>query len=671
VPFFASGYYNSDVDRTAPWWQLTGQDRARQLKSTCDAVMLYQYGRMGRVRRNLSMYEGRNLNALHPAAYMTDLDTPGLGGPSYFEDIIANVARSICATAHAQICSKQQPKASFCVNTADWATKRKAKRAEKCVEAVNLARQDENNDAWEIYSQAMLDAISGCDQGIVKFWPEFYDDDKKGRIRIARCLPWEVSFSIDELKHGMPQNCFHSYGYDRHTLAALFPKYADEIMNAPSYSSDSNTSNDNITTFQDEAGRQVKVREGWRLPIDDKHPGAHAMVVGDADLLGGDDEWDWPFFPFLRFFWEKQRVGGYSTSLIDVVYNAMIEFNSSVDRWSNAERLCSNGMFIYVDGTIDPDELAKNDIGTTVKVKPTAVNPNPQLPTYVAPNSVSEASIQYQEASKGLLYEIAGVTQGTAQGANEPGVTAAIAMRQLANQAAGRLGVQFKHYEQNVAIGATRRILACAKSIIDAGAELQVTLAKGKTSRVYDFADSYIDIPDEAIQVDAVSGLVNTSTDRQQLASELLDRQAISTETYLEMIQAKSAVADLERANEVSHWIEQQIEAWLDFEPGDESREPDDPRYFRYRPPIKWVGVEALTDMLTKVAREYLRAEADDAPDTCLRWFVQFMTDCDTHIQRLSQRQAEIKALGSSSNAGAFMQEQQAQQQTQPGQPNG
>ena len=641
-------------DATRPWWAEKGQDRARLVKSTCDSVMLYQYGRISRVRRNLSLYEGRNLNALHPVSYLTDVDSPELMKPGR-EDILANIARSVVSTAHAQICSKQQPKASFCVNDSDWSVKRKARRAEKCVEAINLARQDGYHDAWELYADCMLDAISGCDQGIAKFWPEFYEDGKQGRIKIARCLPWEVAFSVDEMKHGAPQNVFHSYGYDRDVLAALYPEFEAEIMSAPSYEADANTSNDNVTTSVMQTGRQVKVREAWRLPIDEDHPGAHSLVVGEVDLLGGEEEYTRPFFPFLRFLWERQRVGGYSISLVDTIYNSAQELNQSLDRWSNAERLCSNLIGTYIEGTVEPDFLAKNDIGIWIPLKPTPENPNPAPPTWTVPNTVSEASIQYQNTVKALIYEIAGVTQGTAQGANEPGVTAAIAMRQLANQAAARLGIQFKAYGRNVAIGATRQILACAKEIIDSGAELQVTLTRGKNARVYDFVENYVDLPDEAIQVDEVSGLVNTASDRMQLASELLDRQVISKDTYLEMIQAKSAVADLEHVNESTHWIESQIEAWLDFEKGDDFRDPKDPKFFRYRGPLKFLGVEGLTDMLVRVAHEDLRADAEDAPDECLQWFAQFMGDADAQIQKLAARAAELESLKKSQNAAPFM----------------
>lgn len=642
------------ADNTAPWWALTGSERVQRGKSTVDSVCLNHYGRIYRTRRNLSLYEGRNLNALHPISYLTDIDNPPVGVPQR-DDVLANVARSVCETAHTEICSKQQPKASFAVNESDWATKRKAKRAERCVEAVNQARQDGYHDAWELYADCMLDAICGCDQGVAKFWPEFSDDGKTGRIRIARCLPWEVFFDPNELKHGAPQNCFHTYGYDRHVLAALYPEYRDEIMRAPSYAADANTSNDNVTAFAEEAARQVKVRELWRLPIDAKHHGAHAMIVGDVDLLGGKAEWERPFFPFVRFLWARQRVGGYSTSLLDVVYNLCQTYNQSLERRSEAERLASNIYGTFVEGTVDADFLAQNDIGIWIPVKPTPENPNPAPPTWTVPNTASETTIDWQHMTKDLVYEVAGVTRGTAQGATEPGVTAAIAMRQLANKAASRLGIPFKHYESRVAIESTREILACAKEIIDAGAELQVTLRRGQRSKTYDFADNYIDVPDETIQVDAVSGLVNTTTDRMQLASELLDRQTISKETYLEMIQAKSAVADLEKVNETTHWLDEQIEAWLDFEPGDDMKDPGDKGYFRYRGPLKFLGATTIADMIVRVAREYLRAEADDAPDYCLQWFERFMTDADAIVQKLAQRQAEMQALANSKNAAPAM----------------
>lgn len=645
----------SDAD-TRTWWQLKGDERARAVHKTVDAVTLYQAGRIARTRRNLSMFEGRNLTALHPTSYLNDSDRMVAGdAPAGRDSVIANIVRSICQTAWAQICSKQQPKASFAVNTSDWSVKRRAKRAQTCVEAFNQARAGQYDDAWELYADCMADVIFGCDQGVAKFWPEFSADGEKARIRLARCLPWEVNFSVDELKHGNPQNVFHAYGYDRHVLAALFPKYREQILNAPNYSSDSNTSNDNVATMGDDAGRQVKVREAWRLPIDENTPGAHAMVVGEVDLLGGNEEWLQPNFPFLFFTWERQRIGGYSMSLVDVIYNIAQEMNLALERRSEAERLCSNLVGFYEEGAVEKDQLISNDIGIWIPLKPTPENPHPAAPTWQAPNTVAESSIDWQRMLKDLAYEIGGITQGTAQGANEPGVTAAIAMRQLANQAAARLGMPFKHYERRVAVGATRQILGVVKQIKDAGAELQILHVRGKQAKEYDFADNWVDLPDEAIQVDAVSGLVNTTADRMQLASELLDRQTISKETYLEMIQAKSAVADLDHVNEFAHWIETQIENWLDYEDGDEFRDPDDKRYFRYRPPIKFIGGPALTDMLIRVAQEYLRAEADDAPDAVLKWFERFLEDCDAIIQKLAQRDAEMTALANSKNAAPAM----------------
>ena len=206
----------ADYDRPV-WWRLKGDERAQAVTKTIDNLQRYQYQRLMRARRNLSMYEGRRLNSLHPAAYLTD----GAEGDYHLDQFSKQrimLARNLVNTAVAKVAGKQRPKASFSVNENDWQTKRKAQKLERFVEAVKASRQGRYHDAWDVGIAAFRDC-AWADCGVLKIWA----DPGAKLIRIDRRLPWEVFFDPAEMKGGNPRNVFDCYGYDRYELAARCP----------------------------------------------------------------------------------------------------------------------------------------------------------------------------------------------------------------------------------------------------------------------------------------------------------------------------------------------------------------------------------------------------------------------------------------------------------------
>jgi hypothetical protein len=617
------------------WWQCEDEaSRAASVVATVDALERDQGERRARALRNVSIYEGRKLEGLFPSAYFTSVEMTG----EQCDVRRLRLARSLVNTAFAKVAGKQKPKAQFMTTDADWTTKRKAKRLERVVEAVWSQRQGNARDGWEVARLAFRDC-EVTDMGVLKFWTDL----QERKIVIDRVLPWELITDPQESRYGMPQNWFHVYAYDRYKLAARFPDDREAIMSAPGLNEE--TTGANAYGTGGEIARMVKVREAYRLAFSKDEPGMHSIIVGGADLAKGE-KYERMFPPFECMSWEPWMMGLGGTSLVDNVAEIDDELNASVERRSQAEKLNSNGVGYYREGSIDSKDLEDNRVGIWVSVKQGF-----ELPTYHAPETTSQGSIQWASQLQQWGHDISGVSSMAATGQTDQGVTAGIAMRTQENISSERFAIPWQTFENLVAIGGSRQIIACMRELAEDDPGAAVKWPGG--SFLKDIRWSEADLEDDQfhIQVAAVSGLVNTPADRLQLASELYDRGILSQDSFLRVIQAKDIDAELERTNTQYQLIDRYIEDWLEVTP-----ETVDDGTFRYRPPIKWMQ---LPEAIVQVGRAYLAADLDDAPEFNLDFFLRWMGDADAKVQ-------ELEATRRAADEAAKAQQQAMQQQAAP-----
>lgn len=616
---------------TPIWWQQSGDERVAAIRATCDNLERIYAPRRRRALRNFEIYEGRRLGGLHPYAFFSDNE---LTSDRYDQQRL-NLGRALVNTAQAKIAGKQRPKAQFCVTEGDWTTKRRAKKLERFVEAQMLARQGNLHDGWAVGQLALRDC-EVTDWGVLKFWA----DRVRKRVMIDRVLPWELLVDPFEARYGQPRNFFHVYGWDKDDAAVRFPKFRDQIMAAPSLEEESIgfDASGQVYGLGPNVSRMIKVRECWRMRLSEDKPGVHSLVMGTVDVLDGEDyERDFP--PFELMTWEPWMVGIHGSSLIDNVANICDEINSAMSRWSDAERLCSNGVITYEEGTVDEATLESNEIGVRIPVKAGAQ----MMPVYNAPSSVNETSIQWLQFCWGKGFEVPGISQQTATAQKEPGVDAAVAMRTIENVGSERLAIPWQMYERVMAIGAARQILACCRELSEDGQDVVVKWPGANFLQPINLADVDIEEDQYVISIQAVSGLINTPADRLELASELLDRQLISSDAYLRIIQFKDVESEIGGTTRQSALVEKYIEQWLDATP-----EKQKNGEFRYRPPIPFM---ALEDAILQVGRAYMEAELDDAPDFNLGFFLRFMDDCDAKIQKKAAQAAQLQAAAAGKGA--------------------
>lgn len=604
------------------WYNLRGAECASAVRGICDQWERDQSQRRIRMRRNIELFEGMRLSGLSPSSWFSNVELSSAD----WDFLRVNIARGLVHTAVAKIAGKQKPKTQFAVNDGDWSVKRKAKKMERFVEANMLAPQGNASDAYELGLEAERDCCV-ADLGVMKYEANV----ERKCVDITRRLPWAIMVDPLDAQAGQPQTIVEVYPYDRFKLAAKHPKHAEAILAAPDITGESGASD--FYASSTESGTHVLVREAIRLPFAKDKPGRRAVIVGTADLA--DEDWELDFFPYEFFIWEKRITGLYGASIVDNVYHLVGELNAAIQRMSDAERYGSNQYVSAEEGTVRKEQLEGNIAKMLVEHQ--KGSPPPQ---FITPNAISSSTVQWWNLLKGQCFEIPGISQMGATGQKDPGVDAAVAMRTIENIATERFAPQWQSYERRMSVGGARKIVACGRVVAAAAKEKKekyvVKYKRGGYLQDLELSDFDLDDADYQIQPYAVSGLTNTPADRLSLATELLDRQIISQDGYLRVIQAKDIDSELERTNTWSQLIEKYIESWLDA-----TREAEASGEFLYRPPIKFMP---LADVIVQVGRAYAFAEMEGAPDYNLGFFIRFMGDCDREIQKMQAQQAQLQA---------------------------
>ena len=603
------------------WHELRGKQCASAVKAVCDSLEKTQRRRRERIIRNTSLYENRPLASLAPDAYFTGDELVH----DDFDAVRVNLARMLVNAAHAKIAGKQKPKTQFVVTNGDWASKRKAKKQERMVEAWMLQPQGPSSDAWEECLKAQLFAMVG-DLGAVKTTANVAEE----RVDIRAVPGWQLLVDPVDAAGGQPLTLIHVYPADMIKLAAEFPKFAKEILAAPDLSGESNWAA--VFGRTSDVSRVCLVREAWRLQVSKKKPGRHAIIVGEVDLA--DEDYTRTSFPFEFYTWEQWLQGIYGSSIIDSVYQLTMEANASMQRMSEAERYGSNQMVFYQENTVDTEKLESNVQKTMIPVKASAT----MMPTFNTPNAISQSSVNWWKGLISTAHDVSGVSEMSATGEKQPGVEAASAIRLVSQLGTERFSVQWQAFERRTAVGQARQIMSCLRELTEALPDFKVRLHGSEGGEEVKATDVILEEDMYVIQPYPVPGVVNTPADRVDMGSDLFAKQIIGAQSLARIYESKDTPGELAGAGTWTSLIDKYIESWLDATKESEARGAEgDPTGFRYRPPIKWMP---LPDIIVQVGRAYADAEMDGAPDYNLQFFIRFMGDADREIEKAEAQKA-------------------------------
>lgn len=534
--------------------------------------------------------------------------------------------RSLANTAQAKIAGRQRPKSQVVTSDADWTTKRKAQKFDRCVEASQLRPQGAYADFWEVSQRVFLDSCIFPAACAMKFTADVGNE----RACVDRVLPWEIYVDPLEAQSGNPLSLFHIYPYDRDSLAAQFPKFEEEIFRAAEYKDDLTRNVAGTTRVAD----QIKVREAWRLPISKTVPGRHVIAIDGSGKHGAggvvllDEPWERKEFPFIFLRWSWEVLGFGAVSLVEEVMPICDEVNYAVRRTQDVVRRTSQSVCVYETGSLRDEDLLTNEDAINV-----AHNPGTPAPQWISPPPLNPQTLEWIKLQQQTAYEISGISQASASGRKEAGITAGVALRTVADMETERFSIVFKKYETACAVEAARQIVACNDEIAEANPGFTLHWRGDNSRRAYKWND--VKLPETAYDIYPVSGLKNTPTDRLQLAQELNAAGKLSDDAMLRVIEYLDAKQEVDKAGKQRQLIERYIDQWLDA-----TQEALASGEFRFKAPIPWMP--SLEDAMVQVAEAYLDAQLDGIPTFNEQFFITFMQQLDNEITKKGLRAAQI-----------------------------
>lgn len=582
------------------WWLLTGSELASQVVSICDILARESEGRRLRYRRALTLYEGRAVD-LDADAFFTH-DKAGLA-PLY------NLVRSACDTAQADIAARQKPKPQFLTTGADWKARRRAKKLDKFVEAQLNERQGCYADAWQLALTCFLDSVKLGD-GFAKVWADM--DHKK--VRVERVYPWELFVDLREARYGDPQNLFHVYDIERDLAIEAFcnvegdPEGNERRQQALESARASRP--DSLRVVE-----TVKLREAWRLPFSDEKPGKHVICVDGAVL--SEEDWTRPQFPFVRWVWDAESVGYWSTGLAEEGETQQLQVNDTAEKLSRRIAICSTKRTYYNAAAVKREHL---ESGGEEEVLISCLD-MAQVPMEAPVAPASQAEFEWLADNIRQFYEIRGISQMTANSQKPAGVTAAVAMQTLNDIQTVRFLPKARGYETSfVTMG--HLMVQAARDIADEHGGYLVKWPGKRFINELDWTDVSLDEDMYSIRVAAVSQYSRDPAAILEMAQELRSTGDISRATYLDMVGLPDLEAMLTEQTSEREFIEELMGRYLD---ATDQAELDKLGGYEAPEPL----ISDKPSAMALCVSTYWEAKRDRAPEFCLSSVRRFISQLD------------------------------------------
>ena len=621
------------------WFRFEGDECAREACAVHDGLESDQAPRKARYLALTSLYEMRRLDGLHATAYEA-AEQP-------YEEVYIPIARSLCDTVQSDIAGRQRVKAMFSTTGADWRTRRRAKKLDRFVEAVMHQQQGTYCNGWELCDDAFMDEAI-CGSGVTRS----YVDDTLGKpqVILERMRPGTLKVDPREAANGDPQNYFWDELADEDHLLAVYVDAPDLQVREPikdeagevtgytwraitdaerdtrRFAIEAAAAHDQSLSLEQygstRIARSVKLRHAVRLPISRDQPGRYVIAVPQAILY--DDEYTRREPPAVVWRWSRERWGFWGVGLVEETRTIVAEFNTGLQRMSERVALCSGKRTYIRKGSVEKADMEANDAEVIIEVEPGMEYPQE---TEVPPFAAQE--FQYLQWQRQLAHESPGVGMQGATSRKDPGITAAVAIREIRDIGTQRFAVRARYgYEYPFVAMARQIVLACAEYVEATGNDIEVALPSSRGATSIKWSQAKLDIESLVVQLAPASALPNDPAGRQQAVAEGFAQGLMSPTTYKRLSAWPDLAAEVDRENAEYEYVEALIDRYLDAD--EESWTSSE-----YETPDGYIlGKEAA---MVQFAQAYFIAKRERAPEFNLELLRRYMMQTGELIERAQQ----------------------------------
>lgn len=595
----------------------TPKEAGERLISLANCNKSQQETRRQLAAKYASLYEGLHLGGLAPYGYTTDAS-------HYFEQddgqkipIIRNACHSIVDTFVSKIAALETPKPSFMTSHGSWNDRRTARQLELLVEAEFYEPQGRFANLEELWIQAVRIAAAATGSVAVKVC--VYPNEQKVSHEIHDTLT--MFFDFGELTYGDLLTMGEITWFDVDRLCEMFPGTKNEDLIRRSVEKPPEE-------FRPPAGSSAQITdmvalyEGWRATHGSK-VGKYCAAVKDGCLEFKDYDYKRP--PFVWFVIDPHLYGVLGHPLTHQLYESVRRDNlilAKVDRGvSKAIRgltLVNKG--VLTDGAafdVSEDDLVVDTTDPTGAVM------------HISPPGFNPAHLDVAREHWLDAHNVSGVPEMHTASKAQPGITAAIADRQVAARLNERFAAVQRRYVQAVAVDDAKLIVQALREVREQGKFTRLwpgeKFLKEVTSDVLDLEDNKY-----RIRPAAVSGRANSPEGRLQLAFELRQMGILSDDGFAAVQQGYDVPEELDDRDTQREWVENEINRWL-FAPDDEVAKAD-----FYRGPLKYLDIPAA---ISRVVDGLLEAQLEELEGDRVEFFLMFLSDCDAAMQAKIQAQ--------------------------------
>ena len=401
------------------WWEAEKEEANKYIFAVVRFLMQNQgWIREGHLR-NMRLYGNLNVLGLSFNSY-------GAGSavnPPY-DRLGLNVVQS-CVDTLTQKIAKNKPKPMFLTEGGNWSLQRKAKKLNKFIDG-----QFYESKVYEITPEIARDSFIFGD-GFVKV---FLQD---GSIKLERVFPGEIVVDENDGVYGNPRSMFQTKYLPKEYVMSLFPEYAEKIKKAPLAES--------MFPGHKSMSDYIYVIEAWHLASgEDKKDGRHVICVDGCDIH--DDVYERTKFPIKRLSYSKRVLGYMSQGLAEQLTGIQVEINKILRDIQFGMHI-TKPKYLFEYGS----KIIKSQVDNTHGgfIWYSGVKPEVYTPPAVNPQWFAHLESLYQKA-----YQIAGISQLSAQSTKPAGLNSGKALREYNDLETERfilIGQQWEQFHLDIA----------------------------------------------------------------------------------------------------------------------------------------------------------------------------------------------------------------------------
>lgn len=501
---------------------------------------------------------------------------------SRFDKMSANLVHNLVDTVTAKLVA-HPVKPTFLTDKGDYVLQRKAQKLDSAVQGVLY-----ENDFVHLSGLVVKDgALFGI--GVLKVVQE------DGRVCLERVLPSEILVDNAEALYANPQSMYQIRYMDRNKLIELFPELADEIRGIK-------TEEDGWAGIGPPTADVVKVVEAWKKGS----KGRHVIAAGSVTFV--DEVWKKERFPFAFFQWNPRVAGFYGEGLAEQLIPLQMELNKLLRRVQISHHLGSGFHWLVERGSKINKAQWTNEIATFFEH--TGRPPTPIVAPLMQPEVYMHIDRIYR-----LAYEIAGVSQMSAQAKKPSGLDSEPALRTFHDIESERFQFTGKMYE--------RFILQVARLVVDTAREIRGYKVRGINKKFFqEFSWKDIDLDDSefVLKMHATSMLPTTPSARLQKVLEMFERGMLSPVEAMKLIDFPDVEAATAKKTAQLDVVQDAL-ATME-ETG------------KFIPPEPFMNLQMCLEEATNF---YLQLKLRGAPEGTLALIRKFIRACDDKLSAIAE----------------------------------